>query len=370
MEDINFKKIINNIGFYIINYFKNIFNTRIKNKLVINNSKKKYYILFFLIIILIILYFILIYKRVPRYLYKLNKLIKARNIRSLSSKSSKFLNKYKLCDFYIASSYKSYLPCTNYYDYSHITSIESVLKAGARYIDLDIFNKNFNENTDPIVCNGKEKGNWHYTTYIDLDKCCKIISKLAFSNEISNYTDPLFLNLNLYVNDNYNTINKIAKILIKYFSHKFLPKKFSYCGINLNDSKKSINIALQPIKIFINKVIIICDYNVKDTNLAELINISSNKFGNFRNMNYIKLKETFNLKEVTNYNKKNLTKVVPYQQSLKRLKTNINYAIPWYLGCQFICMNYNIIDDYFNAYLKRFNKYSFVLKPYKLRYKK
>ena len=31
---------------------------------------------------------------------------------------------YKLCDFWIASSYKSYLTCTNYYDYAHIDGIK------------------------------------------------------------------------------------------------------------------------------------------------------------------------------------------------------------------------------------------------------
>ena len=36
---------------------------------------------------------------------------------------------FKLCDFYIASSYKSYLPCTNYYDY--------VVEG---YVDIQYFN--------------------------------------------------------------------------------------------------------------------------------------------------------------------------------------------------------------------------------------
>ena len=71
---------------------------------------------------------------------------------------------------------------------------------------------------------------------------------------------------------------------------------------------------------------------------------------------------------ITNYNKKNLTRVIPHGQTLKRTKENINYATPWYMGCQFICMNYNIPDDYMKAYIKRFKKCSFVLKPYKLRY--
>ena len=36
-------------------------------------------------------------------------------------------------------------------------------------------------------------------------------------------------------------------------------------------------------------------------------------------------------------------------------------------GCQFICMHYQSIDKFIEAYVKKFNKYSFVLKPPDLR---
>ena len=113
---------------------------------------------------------------------------------------------FRLCDFYVASSYKSYLPCTNYYDYACLSSIEKVLlQSGARYIDLDVFNKSFNPCTEPIVCNGDEIGNWQYTTSIHFTDVCELISKVAFSSQVKNPTDPLFININFktWGNKNY-----------------------------------------------------------------------------------------------------------------------------------------------------------------------
>ena len=116
------------------------------------------------------------------------------------------------------------------------------------------------------------------------EECCKTISQVAFSNEVSGASDPLFINLNLFLNYNIYTMDKIADILIKYFGHRFLPAKYSYYGINKNSPNLTVNIATESITNFINKVIIICDNeNVAGTKLEELINISSKKLGFLRN---------------------------------------------------------------------------------------
>ena len=97
---------------------------------------------------LVIFYFVCIYNRVPAALKRMDN-----NYRQLIEVSPLQYNKkvmngnFKLCDFYVASSYKSYLPCTNYYDYASIDAIKKCIVYGARYIDLDVMNKNFNECT-------------------------------------------------------------------------------------------------------------------------------------------------------------------------------------------------------------------------------
>ena len=42
----------------------------------------------------------------------------------------------------------------------------------------------------------------------------------------------------------------------------------------------------------------------------------------------------------------------------------------WLYGCQFVCMNYTHFDTNMKNYFLKFNKSSFVLKPYQLRYHK
>ena len=355
-------------------YIKKIKNSNIVTRF--NNEKQLFYsfvikhwikiIPSVFLLICLVIYFIYIYKRVPRYLKIFNKYNSIINVKPLEKCKNIIDNDFKLCDFYVASSYKSYLPCTNYYDYSSTLAIEKVLMYGARYIDLDIYNKDFNQCTTPVVCNGRELGNWHWTTTITFEKVCDTIRKTAFSDYIRNNTDPLFINLNLYINLNIQTADEIARILIKYFEYRLLPREYSYYGSNPNPNL-FINIATTPIKKLFNKIIIICNNGFQHSKLEELVNISEKINGNYRKLTYSDIKESYDLNELTNYNKKNLTAVTT--DKIYRKKNNFHYFTPWYTGSQFICMDYFCPDEYMKSYLNKFKNYSFVLKPLKLRYK-
>ena len=86
------------------------------------------------IIIILLIYFIVFFRRIPRYLNRMDKELKdIISVQPLMYNRNYMKRDYKLCDFWIASSYKSYLPCTNYYDYSSIDAIKQVLKYGCRY---------------------------------------------------------------------------------------------------------------------------------------------------------------------------------------------------------------------------------------------
>ena len=366
-----FKNIYNKILGY--EHIKTLQNSSTINKLTETSSmlKKKIYdkkfivLLSLLVIIIIILYFIFIFRRVPRYLNRMKKYDTLMNLQPLDSFTNLMNKNYRLCDFYIASSYKSYLPCTNYYDYTSSCAIKEALKYGARYIDLDIYNKTFDQCTTPVVCNGKETGNWHYTTTTTFDECCQVISETAFSNLVKCPTDPLFININLYVNENYITINKIASIIKHYFEHKLLSLKYSHQGTN-PDFTKGINLATIPIKECINKVIILCNNHFQNTDLDEIVNISPKNVGNLRELFFSDVKNSYDSEELIQYNKKHFTRVIIDKQN--KNKQNFNYNIPWFFGCQFICMDYFKQDDFMISYIKKFSKSSFVLKPYKLRY--
>lgn len=365
----NISQIKHSIDNYINN---NVFiNSFKKEKIIINtwfiNNLEKI-IPSIVIILILIIYFYYFYNRIPRYLNKLKVYNKILYIAPVSNFKKLISKKYRLSDFYIASSYKSYLPCKNYYDYSSCLAIEAAILYGARFIDIDVFNKDFNHCTEPVVCNGNEKGNWHWTTEISFDNVCDTISKIAFSNYISNGTDPLFLNINLNINSNIYTANKIADILEKHFSQRLLPRKFAYQGYNKNPDL-FVNIAQSPIKELLGKIIIICNDGFQNSKLDELVNISTSKNQNYRELTYSQIKDSYDSSELINFNKTSLSKVIFDKQS--RNKENYNYYTPMInAGCQFVCMDYFYPDDWMISYITQFKECSFILKPYLLRYQK
>jgi hypothetical protein len=334
--------------------------------------------------------------RVSRYLGKMVKTEKKNSLNTNEEYLSK-INNYRLCDFYVASAYKCYLPCTYYYDYSSEDAIISCLSAGARYLHLDIFPDNslrgggIRPDADPIVCNGDEIGNWHYTTSISFDDVCRVINVFGFGNgapnsqniitadnvdnRIMNAKDPLFIHLSLKCWGHISVIDKCADILLKYFGNNLLAYssnenfKYAYCGTNTKT-----NIALTPINELLDRIIIICDAvddnDIKNSKLFEIANISPNFGGTCRMGTYEKVRDTQDQKEFIEYTKQNLAIVRPTEYG--RDKTNYNFYTPWYMGCQFMAMNFTLNDAFIKNYLNlenRFGKLSFVLKPEGLRYK-
>lgn len=310
---------------------------------------------------LVAFYFIVLFRRIPRYLKRMN-VYQNNSIQPISHNHKIMNSDYRLCDFYVASSYKSYLPCTNYYDYASIKSIEKVLIYGARYIDLDVYNDNFNPDTKPVVCAGTETGNWHWTNSIPFQSVCHKIATTAFSSAVKNASDPLFININFKTWGNKQTINKCADIIKKHFNTKLLSKYYSYQG-----RYTSSNLATIPIKELINKVIIISSGDITYTAMDELTNLKQDNNSNFRDLTHNKVKETYDAKELREYNKKNLTRVTPDFHN--RFKENYNFFTAYALGCQFMCMNYTEPTNYMKMYIKKFSECSLLLKPYKLRYK-
>lgn len=333
---------------------------REKLLLFLQKHKKKAIIITSLLTILII-YFVVFYNRINRYLGRMR--IYNMQINPLQYNQTVMNGNYKLCDFYISASYKSYLPCTNYYDYASTQSIQKLLQTGVRYIDLDIFNKDFSSCSEPIICAGDEVGNWKYTTSITLDMACETIAKSAFSsNVVSNPGDPLFINLNFKTWYNTSTISKCAGVIKRHFQHKLLSKKFGYQG-----RYTSKNLATTPIKELIGKVIIITSGKIIDTDMDEICNLNSDTASNLRNLTNVQVKDSYDPNELKEYNKRNLTRVIPAFNGRK--KDNFNFYTAYYLGCQFICMNFTEPTDFMLEYAKRFKKCSFILKPYKLRYR-
>jgi len=255
-----------------------------------------------------------------------------------------------LCNFYVASSYKSYL-VGGENGWVSKDAISQILKCGARLIDIDIFNNpGWGEDAEPYVANGKEKGQYIYSkNKIHFKEICETILDGAFSGT----TDPLFLNLRLNVENNFYTLDRVADILTEVFDDRLLSKKYSY--------QRSI-IGLANIDDLKGKIVIFADKYFKNSRLDEFVNYSPQS--NF--MRYLTRDELVNshdFNEQVDFNRRWITIVFNDDD-----EKNYDPWSSWVYGCQFYCINYKYKDDHMQSYIERFKESSFVFKPYKLLY--
>lgn len=154
----------------------------------------------------------------------------------------------KLTDYYVASSHRSFLVGFQKGDYCSINMINRVIYLGARYIELEIFNKEIKNDTIPVVTSGYSDGSIKLTlNSITLKDCFELIAQMAFSeSHIENYNDPFFIFLNLKVGNNYNTKNKIAKLIKNNFGNRLLSRKY----LNTNIGNTSLCELKQKLVIF------------------------------------------------------------------------------------------------------------------------
>jgi len=319
----------------------------------------RYIILFGISIAVLVLFIEYSYSiRVPRYLRGLNNIVQYVKLEPISE-CLDYIKDYKLADFYVASSARSYLSGSQYKDYATERATAKILRSGARFLEFEIFNKDFKDNTVPIVSTGIERGNVIKTlNTLPFETCCKTIERIAFSEKyLTNPSDPLFISIKLSTNRNIDTINKVAKIIEENLGGRLLSRNYSY-------SKK--NIGQERLKDLIGKVIIFGDKNAKGTKLEELINQTwGTAF--LREANYEEIQETPDHKYLTDWNRRNLTMVHP----LRDISSSMNYNpyISWKFGCQFVALNYQNVDNHMKDNIIKFSKRSFVLKPSNLRYK-
>ena len=222
-----------------------------------------------------------------------------------------------------------------------VLMLKKILQAGARLLDFDIFNSVSGENAEPIIANGIEKGQIiHSKNTLKFEDVAKVIVEYAFSdNYVSNHTDPLFLNFNIKVENNFYTLNKLADIIFKYMDGFLLPKKYSYQKQILGNS---------PIDELSNKIIIFADKDFENSRFNELVNSSSQK--NFMKILDFKkdVEGAYNHDELIDFNKK-------YISICKPLNASENYdPFIWVYGCQFVCINYGI-ENHMNILITLMN---------------
>lgn len=312
----------------------------------------------------------------------------------------------KLKDLKISSAFN----CVNRHrcilDYQDSRILKGLLRLGCRYIELNIFPRNFKYGSDPMIDSGFKNGQWKLMINSELTfkECIKVIKENAFNqltniNGSPNYEDPLFIGLNLHTGHNTETLNKVAEILIEELADRLLPVQYSYqYDNNFHD------IEFNKLR---NKAVIFSSPGFEGSKLEELINASwvddtqlnirdtfinyfssnnkdssNNKEGfedepvesneatdlydslvndvlNKRRIIRIPAKTInsygFNKEYLREHNKRGLTIVVPNVEG-DIFPVNYDASVAWDLGCQFVAMNFQELDTHIDKYVMEFRR--------------
>ena len=228
----------------------------------------KYILLITVLIAIIILagYFLSFNVRTNKKVEEVLKTHKS-NIRFQTDYCHKDYRKYSLVDFHIKSSINPAATGFKKFDYLSLDMIYQVLRLGTRYLEFEIFAKEQNNDSVPVISVGSKTGDWKMTANVlDCEDVFSLISINGFSQKLlENYRDPLFIFLNIKT-DNVTVLNKLAEIIEKSFKIYLLDKTYQYQRKNIAESK---------ICDLLDKVVIMSSKGYLNTDLEKIINIST-----------------------------------------------------------------------------------------------
>jgi hypothetical protein len=260
-------------------------------------------------------------------------------------------------------------------------ALYNVITQGCRCLDFEIYC--LNDTPVVAVSSIDQVGVKQSYNFLNASDVLSEINKYAFSGNTMpsivtgeklqrfcpNPTDPLFLHFRLKTN-NVNVVNQLASIIAQTFESKLLPIQFMRESNGKNMTKTPIKDLVDNVN---GKVVIMVEKNsntggmpilYQSANMWELTNITTNSVF-IHEKRFTDIKNTNAPKDVVNYNRQNMTIVLP---DLNESNTNYIYVVPRLLGCQFIAMNFQNNDENLIAYNKFFDdsKSAFVPRPAEL----
>jgi hypothetical protein len=274
----------------------------------------------------------------------------------------------KLRDFYIKTAYNCCASGQFKSDYVDICALTNCIKQGVRCLDFEIFCvKNI-----PVVgvSSIDMMGIKQSYNSIPVSIVLREINNNAFSETAGicpNPKDPLLLHFRIKTN-NVNILNILASEIAENLGDKLLPIEF------MRECNGS-NLTNKPMTDFLGKVIIMVEKNntsnnmpllYQSKNLWELTNVTTNSVFIHENR-YMDIKNSNDLETITNFNKQNMTIVLP---DLSTSNANYISTVPQALGCQLMAMNFQNVDQNLITYNDLFEKKAsaFVPKPSQLIY--
>ena len=274
----------------------------------------------------------------------------------------------KLRDFYIKTAYNCCASGQFKSDYVDICALKNTIKQGVRCLDFEIFCvKNI-----PVVgvSSIDMMGVKQSYNSIPVSIVLREINNNAFSETSGicpNPKDPLLLHFRIKTS-NVNILNILASEIAENLGDKLLPIEF------MRECNGS-NLTNKPITDFLGKVVIMVEKNntsntmpllYQSKNLWELTNVTTNSVF-IHEKRFMDIKNSNDLETITNFNKQNMTIVLP---DLSTSNANYISTVPQALGCQFMAMNFQNVDQNLITYNELFEKKqsAFVPKPSQLIY--
>jgi hypothetical protein len=253
-------------------------------------NAKPYLVTFILIVIVVFIgYYLSYYNRTGQKIQEVLKTHKS-NISFQTDYCHENYRRYNLVDFHIKSSYNPLATGFKKYDYISLNMLYQVLRLGTRYLEFQIFAKEQNNDSIPVISIGSKRGDWKMTANV-LD-CKEVFNLLAingFSQKLlENYRDPLFIFLDIKT-DNVTVLNKLAEILESAFKINLLDKTYQY---------QSKNIAETKVCDLLDKVVIMSSGGYINSDLEKLINVSTDS-PSLERLNYsdLILQKKFNVNQ-------------------------------------------------------------------------
>ena len=280
------------------------------------------------------------------------------NLRSITSTDPDC--KFKLFDYYIKTAYNACSGGSYKNDFVNLCNLKAVIKQGVRCLDFEVYSVN----NQPVVSTSTTNNFYVKETFnsVNFAAVMDTIQNYAFSGgTCPNPTDPLFIHIR-FKSNNQEMYSNLAKIF-KSYTNIMLGMNYSYESIGKNLG----NVPLLELK---NKVGLIVDRSntafLENKELLEYINLTSNSIF-MREYTYYNVKNNPDINELTEYNKRNMTIVLP--------DNGVNPSNPSGLlcraaGCQMVAMRYQMVDNFLmeNALFFDRSSYAFALKPAELRY--
>jgi hypothetical protein len=231
-----------------------------------------------------------------------------------------------------------------------LEALQNVIKIGCRFLDFEIYDID----GEPVVAVSNsasfaEKGSYNSLPLYEVFTTIK--------NEALIFPEPLMLNFRIKCTHE-SVMNQIAKMLSDYFGDKLVNNNYMY-----NSPNNLASVSLSKLKY---KVIVIVDMTnktVEASNLREYVNLGASTAYN-RLSTFTELTQS-PPPDLALFTKKCMVTCVP---DLASTAANYDANKIFDLGVQVVAMCYQKSDANLVEYEKRFDGFSFILKPENLRY--